>query len=66
MRQMQIGAGGFVLFGVVLGYAMSPWFFLLAGFVGASLLQAGLTGWCGMASLLRRIPWNQRFQARTS
>jgi rhodanese-related sulfurtransferase len=60
MRQVQIGAGGLVVLGVALGYAVSPWFFLLAGFVGAGLLQAGLTGWCGMANLLQRMPWNKR------
>lgn len=64
MRQVQIGAGGLVLLGVVLGYAVSPWFFLLAGLVGAGLLQAGLTGWCGMANLLQLMPWNRHAPAR--
>jgi len=59
MRQVQIGAGGLVVLGVALGYLFSPWFFLLAGFVGAGLLQAGVTGWCGMANLLQRMPWNR-------
>jgi DUF2892 family protein len=53
MRQVQIGAGNLVVLGVVLGFAISPWFFMLAGFVGAGLLQAGITGWCGMA-------WNRQ------
>lgn len=60
MRQVQIGAGGLVVFGVMLGYLVSPWFFLLSGFVGAGLFQAGITGWCGMANLLRLMPWNRR------
>lgn len=59
MRQVQIGAGSLVLVGVLLGYLASPWFFLLAGFVGAGLLQAGVTGWCGMANLLQLMPWNR-------
>jgi rhodanese-related sulfurtransferase len=59
IRQVQIGAGGLVVLGVALGYLASPWFFLLSGFVGAGLLQAGITGWCGMANLLQTMPWNR-------
>lgn len=58
-RQVQIGAGSLVLVGVVLGFAISPWFFLVSGAVGAGLLQAGITGFCGMAHLLRVMPWNK-------
>jgi rhodanese-related sulfurtransferase len=60
MRQVQIGAGSLVVLGVALGYLVSPWFFLLSGFVGAGLVQAGVTGWCGMANLLQLMPWNRR------
>ena len=56
MRQVQIGAGSLALLGVVLGYFVSPWLYLLSGFVGAGLLLAGLTGWCGMAKLLQKMP----------
>ncbi|KAE9854486.1 DUF2892 domain-containing protein, partial [Escherichia coli] len=44
----------------VLGYTLSGGFFLLSGFVGAGLLFAGLTGFCGMARLLKIMPWNRR------
>ncbi|WP_328287290.1 YgaP family membrane protein [Enterobacter cloacae] len=47
------------LCGVVLGYTLSSGFFLLSGFVGAGLLFAGLTGFCGMARLLKVMPWNR-------
>jgi rhodanese-related sulfurtransferase len=63
MRQVQIGAGSLALLGVVLGYLVSPWLFLLSGFVGAGLLQAGITGWCGMANILQKMPWNRRTAA---
>jgi rhodanese-related sulfurtransferase len=59
MRQVQIGAGSLALLGVVLGYLVSPWLFLLSGFVGAGLLLAGITGWCGMATILQKMPWNR-------
>ena len=59
-RQVQIGAGTLVLAGAILGYAVSPWFYLVPAFVGAGLLQAGITGWCGMANLLQLLPWNRR------
>jgi rhodanese-related sulfurtransferase len=58
-RQVQIGAGALVLIGTILGLAVSPWFLALALFVGAGLVLAGLTGFCGMALLLQRAPWNR-------
>jgi len=63
MRQVQISAGLLILLGVMLGYAAAPAWFLLAGFAGAGLLFAGLTGFCGMARLLMRAPWNRRSRA---
>ena len=60
MRQVQIGAGSLVLIGVVLGALVSPGFYALSAFVGAGLLFAGTTGFCGMARLLALTPWNRR------
>ena len=34
--------------------------FLLSGFVGAGLVFAGVSGFCGMARLLAWMPWNRR------
>jgi rhodanese-related sulfurtransferase len=59
-RQVQIGAGSLVILGVVLGVTVTPWFFALAGFVGAGLVFAGATGTCGMAAVLSRLPHNRR------
>ncbi len=59
-RQVQITAGSMVLIGVILGFAVSPWFFLLSGFVGAGLTFSGVSGTCAMASLLATMPWNRR------
>lgn len=59
MRQVQIVAGALILSGVLLGYSVNSAFFLLSGFVGAGLLFAGVTGFCGMAKLLMKMPWNR-------
>jgi rhodanese-related sulfurtransferase len=59
MRQVQIAAGSLVVAGAALAALVSPWFLLLAGFVGAGLVFAGATGFCGMARILARMPWNR-------
>jgi rhodanese-related sulfurtransferase len=63
MRQVQIGAGSLVLMGVVLGTFIAPVYYALSAFVGAGLLLAGTTGFCGMARLLAVMPWNKRAAA---
>ena len=62
-RQVQIIAGALVLAGVLLGLFVAPAFLGLSAFVGAGLMFAGATGWCGMAKLLRVLPWNRRATA---
>jgi rhodanese-related sulfurtransferase len=59
MRQVQITAGGLALIGAVLGFTVHPGFHALSGFIGAGLLFAGASGWCGMAKLLAVMPWNR-------
>jgi rhodanese-related sulfurtransferase len=59
MRQVQIAAGMLVLIGVLLGFLVAPAWFGLAGFVGAGLTFAGISGFCGMARLLMLAPWNR-------
>ena len=58
-RQVRIGAGLLVLTGTSLGWLVNPGFFLLAGFVGAGLVFAGVTDICGLAIVLARAPWNR-------
>jgi rhodanese-related sulfurtransferase len=59
-RQVRIAAGAIVLTGVLLARFVDPAFIWLSGFVGAGLIFAGLTDWCGMGMLLAKMPWNQR------
>jgi rhodanese-related sulfurtransferase len=58
-RQVRIGAGAFVLLGVILHYIGFSDAILLSAFVGAGLMFAGITDTCGMALVLARMPWNQ-------
>ena len=57
-RQIQICAGALVLIGVVGSTAWQPLLWL-AGLVGAGLMFAGLSGFCGMGILLSHAPWNK-------
>lgn len=59
-RQVRIAAGFLVFSGVLLGWLVHPAFFGLSGFVGAGLIFAGITDWCGMGLLIAKAPWNQR------
>jgi len=59
IRQVQIIAGSLVLLGTILAATVSPWWAILPGFVGAGLTFAGITGFCGMALVLARMPWNK-------
>lgn len=60
MRQVQMVAGGLVLGGVLGGAFVAPGLYALAGFVGAGLVLAGATGFCGMARVLAAMPWNRQ------
>lgn len=58
-RQVRVAAGTIVLIGVVLGTWVHPGFYGLSAFVGAGLVFAGITDWCGMGLLLAKAPWNR-------
>ncbi|MFO6421335.1 DUF2892 domain-containing protein [Hylemonella sp. W303a] len=59
-RIVRIIAGFFVLLSVALGVPGSPlflstWWLVFTAFVGLNLLQSGITQWCLMESILRRL-----------
>ena len=58
-RQVRTAAGSLVLLGVLTGLLIHPAFLILSGFVGAGLIFAGITDWCGMGILLSKMPWNR-------
>jgi rhodanese-related sulfurtransferase len=57
-RQTQIAVGFIAFSGTILGTFINPGFYILPGFIGAGLMFAGLTDWCGMTKLLAKMPWN--------
>lgn len=63
MRQVQIGAGSMALVGTVLGVLADPAFLIVPAFVGAGLTVAGVTGFCGMARILKLMPWNKALRS---
>lgn len=54
-RWLRLIAGAFVLLSLGLGYWVSPYFFLFTAFVGLNLLQSGVTDWCPMMTILRKL-----------
>jgi rhodanese-related sulfurtransferase len=58
-RQVRIAAGAIVFAGVLLAHFVNPNFIWLSGFVGAGLVFAGVTDFCGMGLLLAKLPWNK-------
>lgn len=57
-RQVQITAGTIIVIGIVLTKLMSRLFIVIPLFIGCGLIFAGISGWCGMGSLLALMPWN--------
>ncbi len=58
-RQVRFAAGLFVLAGILLGVFVSPYLYMLSGFVGFGLMFSALTDTCGMGMVLARMPWNK-------
>jgi hypothetical protein len=48
-------AGTMVLVGLVLGYSVNAYWFLLTAFVGLNLLQSAFTGFCPLAIILKKL-----------
>lgn len=58
-RQVQLTIGLCVIIGSLLTYFVNPLFAIMTGFFGAGLSFAGLSGYCGLAMLMAKMPWNQ-------
>jgi rhodanese-related sulfurtransferase len=58
-RQVQIAIGSLLLLKVIFGFTLHELFFLTGALIGAGLIMAGVTRWCGMARLIALMPWNR-------
>jgi hypothetical protein len=54
-RSILTFAGTMVLVSVALGYFVSPWWLLLTAWVGIMLFQSGITGFCPMAYVFKKL-----------
>ena len=54
-RAVMAFAGAMVLVSLALAYSVSPYWLLLAAFVGANLFQAAFTGFCPAAIIFRKL-----------
>jgi hypothetical protein len=57
---VRVVAGSFILLSLALGIPgspifVSPWWLAFTAFVGINLLQSGLTKWCLMESIMRKL-----------
>jgi rhodanese-related sulfurtransferase len=59
MRQVQLTIGIILIISSALALTVNKNFTWLPAFLGCGLTLAGSTGWCGLAILLSRMPWNQ-------
>jgi hypothetical protein len=48
-------AGTFILLSLLLAHYHSPYWLWFTAFVGANLLQSAFTGFCPMASILKKL-----------
>lgn len=48
-------AGTMILASIVLGYFVSSYWLILAGFVGLNMFQAAFTGFCPLAMMLKKL-----------
>ncbi len=54
-RWLRLIAGTFVLASLILGYTISPKWYLFTVFVGLNLVQSAFTNWCPMMTFLRKL-----------
>jgi rhodanese-related sulfurtransferase len=64
MRQVQIVIGLVSGTGSALALFKNPLFAIIPLFMGAGLVFAGMSGTCGLALLMARMPWNRSARAR--
>ncbi|KAK7197984.1 Rhodanese-like domain DUF2892 [Novymonas esmeraldas] len=59
IRQVHLIASTLIIAGSLLSHLYHPNFIVVPLFVGCGLFLSGATGFCGMALLLQKLPYNQ-------
>jgi rhodanese-related sulfurtransferase len=59
-RQVQLTIGSAVLLGSLATHFIDPAFLIIPAFFGAGLTFAGASGFCGLARVMAKMPWNQK------
>ena len=54
-RMVLAFAGAMILSSLLLAQFVSPWWLILAGFVGLNLFQSAFTGFCPLAMILKKL-----------
>ncbi len=65
-RQVQMIIGLIILSGILFGFFIHSSFYLLSGAMALGLFIAGMTGFCGLATLLEKMPWNRKISCTHS
>lgn len=58
-QQVQLTIGVMIVAGLVLFQFVTPYGLILPLIAGLGLMNAGLTGWCGLAKIMALMPWNR-------
>ena len=54
-RMLHIVAGTFIMASLALAHFVSPHWLWFTAFVGLNLFQSGITNWCLMAKILKKM-----------
>lgn len=58
-QQVQLAIGIMIVTGLALFQFVTPYGLILPFIAGLGLMNAGLTGWCGLAKVMALMPWNK-------
>ncbi len=65
-RMVRRLAGTLVLVSLLLAWKVSPWWFVLTGFVGVNLVQSSFTNFCPAEIIFRRLEARRDAKAATT
>ena len=52
---IRVLAGSLILISLALGLLVSPWWFILTGFVGLNLVQSAFSAFCPAEMILKKL-----------